>query len=258
MDAPLRGASVTRPNRLEVVFSRHPRVALQQAGRVYDVDVEAGAFYVIGEEPTTLLNVPEHSDTLEMYPDMELIRALGADKAGLNPTLGRFSGPQQFRTDGVMLGLAHVLRQMCLKLRSSTPIEVSSLEYMIAAYMAGLQPGAGGGRLSTKSLRRVTDYVEDTLEQSLTLDQLASEACLSPFHFARAFRRSTGLPPRRFVLARKMDRAKNRLLTTNVSVADIAASVGFENLHHFRRQFRAQFGVQPGDLRRVASAPSGA
>jgi AraC family transcriptional regulator len=153
---PFEGASVTRPNRLEVVFSRHPRVALQQAGRVYDVDVEAGAFYVIGEEPTTLLNVPEHSDTLEMYPDMELIRALGADKAGLNPTLGRFSGPQQFRTDGVMLGLAHVLRQMCLKLRSSTPIEVSSLEYMIAAYMAGLQPGAGGGRLSTKSLRRAS------------------------------------------------------------------------------------------------------
>lgn len=250
---PFEGASVTRPNRLEVVFSRHDRVVLQQGGRAYDVNVEAGGFYVIGEEPTTLVNVPEHSDTLEMYPDMELIRAVAVGKVELDPTLGRLSGQQQFRTDGVMLGLAHVLRQMCLGLRSATPIEVSSIEHMIAAHVAGRPKHAAGGRLSAKALRRVVDHVEETLADPVTLDDMAAEACLSPFHFARLFRRSTGLSPHRYVLARKMEHAKNRLLTTNIPIAVVAASLGVDNLHHFRRQFRAQFGVQPSDLRRVAS-----
>ncbi|HEV2516235.1 MAG TPA: AraC family transcriptional regulator [Devosia sp.] len=249
---PFEGASVTRPNRLEVVFSPHDRVVLQQGGRLYDVNVEAGGFYVIGEEPTTLVNVPEHSDTLEMYPDMDLVETVHARKVELDPTLGRLTGSQQFTPNGVMLGLAHVLRQMCLGLRGTTAIEVSSIEHAVAAHITGLSNFAGGGRLTGKVLRRIVDQVEATMADQLTLDDMAAQACLSPFHFARSFRRSTGLSPHRYVLARKMDHAKNLLLTTDSSVAAIGAALAFDNLHHFRRQFRSHFGVQPGDLRRAA------
>jgi AraC family transcriptional regulator len=109
----------------------------------------------------------------------------------------------------------------------------------------------GSGKLPPISLKRVLDRIEDELDQPLTLDQLAGEACLSAFHFARSFKSSTGLAPHKYVLARKIERAKQQLMTTNRTVGEIATSLGFENLHHFRRQFRAQLGVLPGMLRDV-------
>lgn len=253
---PFEGASTQLPNRLEVVFSRHPRVALQHAGRTYDVDVPAGAFFVTGETPMTLLRVPEHSDTLEIYPDPQLLRRASAETGRsivLEPTLGPGAGPRRFGIDGVMLALSHVLRQACLGLRPLTPLEASSLEYLVAGHLMGAYAtGRLVGGLAPAALARVVACIEDDLAGALTLDRLADEANLSVFHFARAFRRSTGLAPHRYVLARRLERAKNDLLNTRRSAVEIAAAVGFENPHHFRRQFRAQFGVLPGALREVA------
>ena len=65
---PFEGESVTQPNRLEVVFSRHERVELGHDGRAHRLRVEAGAGYVVGPEPTVLRRVGEYSDTLEIYP----------------------------------------------------------------------------------------------------------------------------------------------------------------------------------------------
>jgi AraC family transcriptional regulator len=252
---PFEGASKTIPNRLEVVFSRHPKVAIELAGKTLDVDVEAGGFYVVGEEPTTLLKVPAFSDTLEIYPDAAFLEA-AAEEAGqsgfaLRPTLGRSPAPR-IAADGAMLSLAHVLRQACLGLRTLSPIEVSTLEHLLAIHVVGSNPKRGSGRLASASMKRVLERIEDEIDQPLTLDDLAGEACLSAFHFARSFKRSTGLAPHRYVLARRIERAKQQLMTTGRSVEQIATSLGFENLHHFRRQFQAQFGTQPGALREVA------
>jgi AraC family transcriptional regulator len=252
---PFEGASKTTPNRLEVVFSRHPRVAIEQAGTTLDVDVAAGAFYVVGPEPTTLLRVPEFSDTLEMYPDMALLEAAAEENGRsdfvLHPTLGKDPSPR-IAADSAMLALAHVLRQACLGQRTLSPIEASTLEHLLAAHVVGSTGSRrGGGKLSPTSLKRVLDRIEDELDQPLTLDQLAGEACLSAFHFARLFKRSTGLAPHKYVLARKIERAKQQLMTTDRTVGEIATSLGFLNVHHFRRQFRAQLGVLPGTLRDV-------
>lgn len=252
---PFEGASKTSPNRVEVVFSRHPRVAIEQAGAILDVDVAAGGFYVVGPEPTTLLRVPEFSDTLEMYPDMALLEAAAEENGrsgfALYPTLGKNPNPR-IAADGTMLALAHVLRQACLGQRTLSPIEASTLEHLLAAHVVG---GAGSRRgaskLAATSLKRVLDRIEHELDQPLTLDQLAGEACLSAFHFARSFKRSTGLAPHKYIIARKIERAKQQLMTTDRTVEEIATSLGFENLHHFRRQFRAQLGVLPGMLRDV-------
>lgn len=252
---PFEGASRTIPNRVEVVFSRHPRVAIEHAGTTLDVDVAAGGFYAVGPEPTTLLRVPEFSDTLEMYPDMTMLKAIaeenGQSRFALQPTLGNNPNPR-IAADRTMLALAHVLRQACLGQRKLSPIEASTLEHLLAAYVVG---GADsrrvGGKLAATSLKRVLDRIEDELDQPLTLDQLAGEACLSAFHFARSFKRSTGLAPHKYVLARKIEHAKQQLMTSDRTVEEIATSLGFENLHHFRRQFRAQLGILPGMLRDV-------
>jgi AraC family transcriptional regulator len=72
---------------------------------------------------------------------------------------------------------------------------------------------------------------------------------LSPFHFARAFKASTGLAPHQFVTARRMERAKTLLLESRASVVEVAHAVGLSNVSHFRRMFRAHLGMLPGELR---------
>lgn len=256
---PFEGASKTIPNRVEVVFSRHPRVAIEHAGTTMDVDVAAGGFYAVGPEPTTLLKVPEFSDTLEMYPDVVLLEAAaeenGQSDFALYPTLGKDPSPR-ITADREMLALAHVLRQACLRQRTLSPIEASTLEHLLANHVVGgAASRRGDGKLAATPLKRVLDRIEDELDQPLTLDQLAGEACLSAFHFARSFKRSAGMAPHKYVLARKIERAKQQLMTTDRSVEEIATSLGFENLHHFRHQFRAQLGVLPGTLREVTCGP---
>jgi AraC family transcriptional regulator len=82
---------------------------------------------------------------------------------------------------------------------------------------------------------------------------LAAVVALSPYHFARAFKASTGMPPHRFVTQRRMDRAMGLLTTTRASVTEIAYAVGFGNVSHFRRLFRRHTGFLPGAVRDTAS-----
>ncbi|MCV3241744.1 helix-turn-helix domain-containing protein [Mesorhizobium sp. ZC-5] len=214
-----------------------------------DVGVAEGGFYIVGPEPTTLLKVPEFSDTLEMYPDMTFLQTT-ADQNGQSAFFFRSTLDGSRRpylpVNREILPLALVLRQVCLGRRSLSAIEASSLEHLLATHIVGASaPLRGDGKLAPEALQRVLDLIEDELHLALTLDHLAGEARLSAFHFARSFKRSTGFAPHKYVLARKIERAKQQLITTNGTVETIATSLGFENLHNFRRHFQAHLGVLP-------------
>jgi AraC family transcriptional regulator len=112
----------------------------------------------------------------------------------------------------------------------------------------GTRPPVGG--LDRRVVNRVAEYVDAQLAGPITLDGMAAVAALSPFHFARAFKATTGMAPHRFVTARRLEAAKTALLTTDTSVVRIAHAVGFSNVSHFRRVFRRELGVLPGELRR--------
>jgi AraC family transcriptional regulator len=99
--------------------------------------------------------------------------------------------------------------------------------------------------------------VEARLDTTLTLDALAAEARLSPFHFARAFKETTGLTPHGFVTVRRMDRARRLLHTSTNPVDEVARMVGFSNISHFRRLFRRHHGMAPSVLRELASRRHG-
>src|SRR5262249_50705692 len=96
-------------------------------------------------------------------------------------------------------------------------------------------------------LRAVVEYVEDQLDASLTLEQMAAIARLSVYHFARQFRRATGLPPHQYVIARRVERAK-QLLQGDLSLAEVAACAGFSDQSQFCRHFKRLLGVTPGQF----------
>jgi AraC family transcriptional regulator len=109
---------------------------------------------------------------------------------------------------------------------------------------------APAGQLSRDRLKRVRDYIEAHLASPLSLDELASIACLSPYHFARCFRRSMGVGPYRYVVKRRIDRARHLVLHSNMPLTDIAEAVGFDSQSSFTTRFSQEVGISPGHLRR--------
>lgn len=256
---PFRGAAVTKPNRVEVVFSEHDDVLIDQAERTHHVRVQPGAMYVVGEQPTTLLNVGAYSDTLEMYPDQELLgqvaRNRGLRNFELEPTLQR-QRSVAFTRDGVVLGVAHVLRRACMNRLTIADVEADGLAQLLAGRLIAMQHGeeprvTARRKLGRRTISRLAAFVEAGLTGRIRLNDLAHVAGLSPFHFARCFRATMGLAPHQYVQARRIELAKRLIMTTDQSVVEVAWSVGFENISHFRRQFAAQVGVLPGVLRRA-------
>jgi AraC family transcriptional regulator len=112
----------------------------------------------------------------------------------------------------------------------------------------GLDPERTG-RLSEASLRSVTDYVGDNLSGDLSLAEIAAVANLSPYHFARTFKRSTGLSPRQYVLHRRVERAKELLKGTDLPVGVVALRAGFASPSHFSQQFKRIVGTPPSAFR---------
>jgi AraC family transcriptional regulator len=111
-----------------------------------------------------------------------------------------------------------------------------------------LGPERTGG-LPGASLKSVADYVGDNLPGDLSLAELADIANLSPYHFARAFKRSTGFTPHQYVLRRRIERAREMLLATDLPVGVVARRVGFASPSHFAQQFKRVVGAPPSTLR---------
>jgi AraC family transcriptional regulator len=108
------------------------------------------------------------------------------------------------------------------------------------------------GSLPSGRLRRVSEYVQQNLEKNLTLAELAGVAYMSPFHFARLFKSSTGVPPHRFVVRQRLTRARTCLAMEGHSIAQISRMVGYRTPSHFTTVFRRALGVTPGAYRAAA------
>jgi AraC-like DNA-binding protein len=104
----------------------------------------------------------------------------------------------------------------------------------------GLPPGA---------IRRVNDYVETHLSESVDLVELAGVAGLSVFHFARQFKQSAGVTPHHYLVQKRVERAREMLASTNLSLSEIALATGFADQSHFARHFRQMLGITPGQFR---------
>jgi AraC-like DNA-binding protein len=109
-------------------------------------------------------------------------------------------------------------------------------------------PPAHGG-LSPGAMRRVQEYVEAHLGESIDLAMLASVAGLSIHHFARGFKQSTGVTPHHYLTGKRVERAQDMLAHTTLSLSEIAYAVGFSDQSHLARHFRQMFGVTPGQFR---------
>ena len=122
--------------------------------------------------------------------------------------------------------------------------------HLVRRYAAAAVPrGVRKGGLSPDRLRRVLDHIEGHLSDDITQTQLAEVARLSSAHFSAQFRRSTGLPPHRYLLQKRIKRAKELLAADGMSLAEISYALGFPSQAHFTTTFRKLVGTTPGAYR---------
>jgi len=107
-------------------------------------------------------------------------------------------------------------------------------------------------RFQTQSVSRfseLTTWILSHLNENLSVEALATEACLCPRHFARRFKIEFGTTPGDFVERLRLDEARRRLSIGDSSVKNVGASVGFKSADAFRRAFERRLGVNPSDYR---------
>lgn len=116
-------------------------------------------------------------------------------------------------------------------------------------------PQRFAGGLAAHRLRRVLTLIEDRYDGDLSLEDLAAEAGMSVFHFAREFKRATGTTPHQHLIKFRVERAKGLLSGSEMPLAEVALCSGFGHQSHFSRLFRKLTGATPHGYR-LATRPT--
>ncbi|WP_261134291.1 bifunctional transcriptional activator/DNA repair enzyme AdaA [Bacillus sp. Marseille-Q3570] len=98
-------------------------------------------------------------------------------------------------------------------------------------------------------VQRVNTMIEKDFAQNLTLDRMASELLMSPYHIHRVFKRMTGTTPSKVLVQRRMEKAKSILADQNTSISEIARHVGYSSVSHFSSVFKKMTGCTPIEYR---------
>lgn len=109
------------------------------------------------------------------------------------------------------------------------------------------------GALSAVQARQIADYIENHLASDLSLGALAKVAGISQFHFARLFRKRFDLPPHAYVQQRRVERARDLLVQSDMALKEIVCATGFYDQSHLTKSFKRSFDATPAEVRRTAS-----
>jgi AraC family transcriptional regulator len=122
--------------------------------------------------------------------------------------------------------------------------------YLLKRYaVQGVTPIAYKGGLPGYHLKRVLDYIAESLDENISLSQLAAIAGMSPHYFSELFKQSTGRTPHNYVLLQRVERAKQHLRDPKRSIIEAGLNSGFQNPSHFARVFRKLEGTTPSRFR---------
>lgn len=246
---PHEAETVTKGHQIGVSFTAHRNLVGFLDGRQLPGDPPAGAIYVTTEAPIAWNRVLEPSEVIELYPQQHIVTAALRERNVAAATLRPLAG----HCDPCIVSIASLFRKAIVQGESMCPLAADMLGHrLVERWIDASAPGllsSPTGALDGKRLGKVIDFIEASLDRPINLAALSSVSHLSAFHFSRAFKRATGVPPHRYVMIRRLERARHLLACSKTPVNDIAVSLQFQNTSHFRRHFKAWFGHTPAAYR---------
>lgn len=132
---------------------------------------------------------------------------------------------------------------------SASDARADAIALRLASHYGTPEPASGSAGLTRARLERVLALVDERLTEALPVSDLADAVHLSPFHFSRMFRVSTGRSPHEWVMLKRMARAKSLLACTRLPLPEVAKAAGYRTHSHFSGMFHAVVGTTPGQYR---------
>jgi AraC family transcriptional regulator len=194
-------------------------------------------------------------DWLHIFLEPGLVARVATEAFDLDPA--RLTVPSKDGLDLPQLRIAMLAVDAELSVAgASGRLAAESLANVLAVYLIRLvlaPPRQGRSRdaaLPRGRLRTVIEYIEEHLDSSPTLEQMAAVTRLSPYQFARQFKSAIGVPPHQHVIARRVERAKQLLQASDeLSLSQVAARSGFSDQNQFSFHFKRSVGVTPRQFR---------
>lgn len=240
------------PGRVVVsVFLRAVRAALSVNGRVvHDGWVPCGSVLVTlpGQAASAMFQGP--AETIQLYLGVDFLKEQGGEDAsllidavGVLPLVR--DEPIEKLVRALVIGHESGCTAGCTeKMARPIAVRVSLLHRAMDQHVARQKV-----KFPLWRVKKVQDYVEAHLTDTITLADIAAAAGLSPMHFAAQFRAATGHRPHEFVQLHRVEKAKALLSQTAAPMIDIATEVGFRNQSHFATVFKRYAGQTPSDWR---------
>jgi AraC family transcriptional regulator len=260
LHAPNGFSDLTSPIPVQKAFSIHLHLRANRGGRLW----LSGKLVPTGKRPSggvTILDLeqdpvaffPNPIDVVQFYiPRMALDEFAYENRTAILDTL---SWPHcEMDTSLKHLGMT-VLSSM----QRSKPAPKIFLDYIGQAILAHATYVYGGtvdsatpvrGQLAPWQSRRAKDFLNANLSGDVSLASVAAECDLSVSHFARAFRRTFGRPPHRWLMECRIDAVRHLLLTSRLTLAEVARECGFADQSALNRSFKRVLGVSPGEWRK--------
>lgn len=111
------------------------------------------------------------------------------------------------------------------------------------------QPRRSTRALPDALLRSVLDFIQERLHGVLKLEEIAAHAKMSPYHFARSFKAATGISVHQLLIRKRLDRARNLLITTDLPIVQVATQAGFSDQSHLNLHCQKGYAMTPKELR---------
>lgn len=235
---------------LLVNLSSQGRARGKVGGKSFDQELHRGQVSFIPQGLDFDIEFPSSNETLLIFLPDAMLRGVQAE-----------------------MGIAHVapivlrqherLRQLIALIDTemrapgfASDLMIDGILRAISSILVRGDPPANPGfadrvHISRAKLNRVIEFVEARLDQEMSLYDLAKIAELSPFHFSRVFKLTTGETSYHFVCSRRLARAQQLLTESDIALAELALACGFASQSHFTAAFSKAFGTSPGRYRRA-------
>jgi AraC-like DNA-binding protein len=193
--------------------------------------------------------VMQHAISMQLVPQKSSVSFTAQPVNGdgeLNDLLRRFSSELVAEKPGRDIVLRALVEQMLVQLLR---------QHAIAKRSDQLELSRVG--LIDRRIRRSIELMHSQLDQELSLKDLAAASYLSPFHFARLFKKLTGLTPHTYLAAVRNNKAQLLLAQSDLSITQIGMRVGYLSASHFTKAFRQATGTTPREFRKALILSTG-
>jgi AraC family transcriptional regulator len=237
---------------ISVAFEPHEQVVWSVDGKTQRTSLPAGSVFLYGEREFVWHHRVKPSEYVNLALDPALLQRIAVENGLSAATTIEHRVIFQ---DPTILHMAQLLKAEVLHGGLAGDLYVESLRNVLAVHLlrnhtqVGVQPKPEVADLEGLKLKQLKDYIEDHLAENLGIAALAALVPMSQFHFARAFKAAIGESPHRYIMQRRIERAKLLLSIAQLSVAEVAYQTGFSNQSHFTAQFRKAIGMTPKQFR---------